>query len=101
MCACALTLTLAVLCMSSVCRVTRHANLPLPPPSSPPLPQVLVGNTRKALTIVMSFVLFPKPVSPLYVLGGLFVFGGLTTIAYWKEKAHSAKERSKEAEGRV
>jgi len=64
---------------------------------------VLVGNTRKALTIVMSFVLFPKPVSPLYVLGGLFVFGGLTTIAYWKEKAHSTKdkERSKEAEGRV
>lgn len=34
---------------------------------------VLVGNTRKAITIVLSFVLFPKPVSYLYAAGGLMV----------------------------
>ena len=46
---------------------------------------VLVGNTRKALTIVMSFVMFPKPLSPLYIFGGFFVFGGLVSVAYHKE----------------
>jgi solute carrier family 35 (adenosine 3'-phospho 5'-phosphosulfate transporter), member B3 len=46
---------------------------------------VLVGNTRKAITIVMSFLLFPKPVSQLYVWGGLLVFGSLCSIAYLKE----------------
>jgi len=62
---------------------------------------VLVGNTRKALTIVMSFILFPKPVSYLYALGGLFVFGGLTTIAYWKERAHSSSSKDRGGDGRV
>ena len=47
---------------------------------------VLVGNMRKAITIVMSFVLFPKPLSPLYVYGGILVFGSLCSIAYMKER---------------
>jgi len=46
---------------------------------------VLVGNTRKAVTIVMSFILFPKPMSPLYVWGGLLVFGSLVANAIMKE----------------
>ncbi len=46
---------------------------------------VLVGNTRKAITIVMSFILFPKPTSPLYVRGGLLVFGSLISNAIIKE----------------
>lgn len=46
---------------------------------------VLVGNTRKALTICMSFLLFPKPVSYLYVVGGILVFGSLCGNAYMKE----------------
>lgn len=52
---------------------------------------VLVGNTRKAITIVLSFLLFPKPVSWLYVLGGVFVFGSLCANAYMKEKAGSGR----------
>lgn len=47
---------------------------------------VLVGNSRKALTIVFSFIMFPKPISYLYVLGGVFVFGSLTAVSYFKEK---------------
>lgn len=48
---------------------------------------VLVGNTRKALTIVMSFLLFPKPTSYLYVIGGVLVFGSIIGIAFFKERA--------------
>lgn len=47
---------------------------------------VLVGNTRKAVTIVLSFVFFPKPMSPLYVWGGVLVFGSLVANAIMKER---------------
>ena len=47
---------------------------------------VLVGNTRKAMTIVLSFVLFPKPTSWLYAAGGLLVFGSLIGNAFMKER---------------
>eukprot|EP01040_Poterioochromonas_malhamensis_P013805 gene13805-15225_t len=47
---------------------------------------VLVGNTRKAVTIVLSFILFPKPMSILYIFGGIFVFGSLILNAFMKEK---------------
>ncbi len=47
---------------------------------------VLVGNTRKAITIVLSFLFFPKPVSIYYLLGGILVFGCLIGNAYMKEK---------------
>jgi len=47
---------------------------------------VLVGNTRKAMTIVLSFILFPKPLSVLYLGGGVLVFGSLVGNALMKEK---------------
>jgi len=56
---------------------------------------VLVGNTRKALTIVMSFVLFPKPFSYLYALGGVLVFGSLVGIAIVKERHRAVHKRSR------
>lgn len=46
---------------------------------------VLVGNFRKALTIYLSFLLFPKPHSVWYVVGGLCVFGGLLCQEYTRE----------------
>ena len=52
---------------------------------------VLVGNTRKALTIVASFVLFPKPGSWMYVAGGFLVFGSLLGNAYMKEMDKSTR----------
>jgi len=48
---------------------------------------VLVGNTRKAMTIVLSFILFPKPTSWLYAAGGTLVFGSLIGNAIMKERA--------------
>lgn len=47
---------------------------------------VLVGNTRKAMTIVLSFIMFPKPTSVLYFFGTILVFGSLIGNAYMKEK---------------
>ncbi|KAM3568537.1 hypothetical protein VYU27_009337, partial [Nannochloropsis oceanica] len=47
---------------------------------------VLVGNSRKTMTICLSFLLFPKPFSPLYVWGGMLVLGGLTGSAYMKAR---------------
>lgn len=48
---------------------------------------VLVGNSRKAMTISLSFLLFPKPFSINYLFGGGLVLGGLTASAYLKNKA--------------
>lgn len=47
---------------------------------------VLVGNTRKAMTIVLSFMLFPKPYNWMYGAGGVLVFGSLIGNALMKEK---------------
>jgi adenosine 3'-phospho 5'-phosphosulfate transporter B3 len=52
---------------------------------------VLVGNMRKAMTILLSFVLFPKPGSWLYVFGGVFVFGSLVGNAVMKERLGGGK----------
>src|SRR5690606_16269002 len=49
---------------------------------------VLVGNSRKAMTIVLSFLLFPKPMSVLYLGGGVLVFGSLIGNAFMKEKIY-------------
>jgi adenosine 3'-phospho 5'-phosphosulfate transporter B3 len=39
---------------------------------------VLLGTTRKGMTIILSFIVFPKPFSWYYVVGGVLVLGGLT-----------------------
>jgi adenosine 3'-phospho 5'-phosphosulfate transporter B3 len=36
-------------------------------------------SVRKAITIVLSFVIFAKPFTVWYILGGLLVFAGLFT----------------------
>lgn len=58
---------------------------------------VLVGNTRKALTIVISFMLFPKPYSILYVIGGLLVFGSLIAQGVIKENMSGGKRDKAES----
>jgi len=60
---------------------------------------VLVGNTRKAITIVLSFILFPKPVSILYALGGIMVFGSLIGNAFMKERVMSNSGSNKREGG--
>ena len=62
---------------------------------------VIIGNVRKALTIVLSFALFPKPGSWLYILGGVLVFGSLTANAYIKEQDHARKSKGEAERGGV
>jgi len=46
---------------------------------------VLLGTTRKAMSIALSFILFPKAFSWMYVAGAFCVLGGLTTISLVKQ----------------
>ena len=64
---------------------------------------VLVGNTRKAITIALSFMLFPKPGSYLYICGGILVFGSLVGNALMKESLHSSNSdgRGNKKEGPI
>ena len=38
---------------------------------------VIATNTRKVATVVLSFLLFPKPLKPGFLLSGLFVSAGV------------------------
>lgn len=53
---------------------------------------VIIGNARKSMTIILSFILFPKPGSVFYIIGGILVFGGLTLNAYSKEMGWGKEE---------
>lgn len=45
---------------------------------------VLVATGRKGMTLILSFIMFPKPFSWLYVAGGCLVLGGLLLSSLWK-----------------
>ena len=51
------------------------------------------------MTIVLSFLLFPKPVSQLYFWGGLLVFGSLIANAYMKEYYRSPSSATGDSTG--
>jgi adenosine 3'-phospho 5'-phosphosulfate transporter B3 len=56
---------------------------------------VIVGNARKALTIALSFILFPKPFSMFYVLGVILVFGSVILNVVWKEQRSNGQQLQK------
>ena len=51
---------------------------------------VILGTTRKAMSIALSFLIFPKAFSWMYVAGAICVLSGLTTISLMKS---SKKEK--------
>lgn len=55
---------------------------------------VIVGNGRKALTIVLSFILFPKPFSILYFFGVILVFGSVVLNVVLKEGKKNQQKHS-------
>lgn len=57
---------------------------------------VIVGNARKALTIALSFILFPKPFSFFYVLGVILVFGSVILNVVWKEQRNSQRQKQQQ-----
>lgn len=60
-----------------------------------PVAAVIVGNARKALTIILSFVLFPKPFSVLYMTGVVLVFGSVILNVVLKEKRKNSQKHRK------
>jgi len=54
---------------------------------------VLVATGRKAMTLILSFVLFPKGFSWFYPIGAALVLGGLTVSSLAKIRKSSKKER--------
>ena len=58
---------------------------------------VLTATARKALTIILSFCLFPKAFSWLYVFGVLLVLGGLLHTSLLKQKQKPKQEQSEES----
>jgi solute carrier family 35 (adenosine 3'-phospho 5'-phosphosulfate transporter), member B3 len=66
---------------------------------------VLVATVRKALTLVLSFIVFPKKFSWLYVIGAGLVLGGLTVSSLAKmadrqktQHPHESPLKSKESD---
>jgi UAA transporter family len=53
---------------------------------------VLVGNARKAMTMMLSFLLFPKPFTPEYAVGGMLVLTGLMANVYMKSRQHQHQQ---------
>jgi len=50
------------------------------------VPTVLLGTARKAMTIVVSFLVFPKPVGVGHAVGTIAVLGGLTISGIGKAR---------------
>lgn len=55
---------------------------------------VLLSTARKGMTLILSFLLFPKAFSYFYVLGAVLVLGGLLVVSLVKQKQKN-KEKSK------
>lgn len=54
---------------------------------------VLLGTARKAMSLILSFLFFPKAFSLYYVLGATLVLGGLLVASLTK---HHDKQKQKE-----
>lgn len=52
---------------------------------------VLLGTLRKGLTLVLSFVIFPKAFSWMFVFGSILVLGGLATSSLLKQHTKQKK----------
>merc|ERR1719297_176974 len=59
---------------------------------------VLLGTARKAMTLILSFLFFPKKFSVLYVIGSILVLGGLLISSLLKYKNKKAADKPKETE---
>jgi len=53
---------------------------------------VVLATARKGMTLILSFILFPKAFSWLYVLGAILVLGGLLIVSLFK--IHNKNKRS-------
>ena len=59
---------------------------------------VLLGTARKAMSIMLSFLLFPKPFTWYYAIGAVMVLGGLLTASLLKQRLKKRKDDDIEAQ---
>jgi len=55
---------------------------------------VLAGTTRKAMTLILSFLIFPKEFSWYYVIGTVLILGGLLLSSLYKIKMKDDRKPS-------
>jgi len=60
---------------------------------------VIATSLRKLLTIVLSFVLFPKPFKASFAVSGAAIIGGVWLHSYGRRCAKASEESGREKEG--
>lgn len=60
---------------------------------------VYLTTARKAMTLVLSFLLFPKEFSWYYVVGATLVLGGLASVSIYKQKKRSVRDAEEARKG--
>ena len=53
---------------------------------------VAVGTVRKVATVVLSYIVFPKPLLPIHIWSGLLVLAGVLLHSYSKKKKKNSKK---------
>ena len=53
---------------------------------------VAVGTVRKVATVVLSYIVFPKPLLPIHVWSGMLVLAGVLLHSYSKKKKKNSKK---------
>jgi solute carrier family 35 (adenosine 3'-phospho 5'-phosphosulfate transporter), member B3 len=59
---------------------------------------VVLATARKGMTLILSFLLFPKPFSWFYVFGATLVLGGLMASSLFKIKKKKKQEQTSDEE---
>ena len=62
---------------------------------------VVLGTLRKAMTIMLSFIIFPKEFDINYVFGSVLVLGGLLTASFAKQKIKANKADAQKEEAQL
>ena len=53
---------------------------------------VAVGTVRKVATVVLSYLIFPKPLLPIHVWSGMLVLAGVLLHSYSKKTKKNSKK---------
>ena len=58
------------------------------------LTTVTTTSVRKAITIIFSFIIFPKPINSVYICGVVFVFFGIGMNIVIKQQQNDNRNRT-------
>ena len=55
---------------------------------------VAVATLRKVVTVILSYVVYPKPISSLHILSGFFVLGAILLSNYSKQRQQKQQQQT-------